>query len=39
VEILGISPIIVEIREMSKRIGEQRLGNQNIGPQVINLKF
>ena len=38
-EILGTLPIIVETREKLKRIREQKLGDQKIGPQVINSKF
>jgi len=36
VEVLGILPIIIETGEILKKAGEQRLENQNFGPQIIN---
>jgi len=37
VEDLGILPNIVEIEERLKRTKEQKLGDQNVGPQIINI--
>ena len=39
VEVLGTLPIIIKIREKLKRVEEQRMGNQNISSQIINLKY
>jgi len=39
VEDLGISFIIVGIRERLRRIEGYKLGDKNISPQVIDLKF
>jgi len=39
VKVLDILSIIVEIREWLKRIEEQRLGDQNVSPQIMDLKF
>jgi len=39
VEDLGILPDIVEIGGRLKRTEEQKLEDQNVGPQIINLKF
>ena len=38
-EVLNILPIITEIEGRLKRIREQKLGDQNVGSQVINSKF
>jgi len=38
-EVLNILPIITEIEGRLKRIREQKLGDRNVGSQVINSKF